>query len=195
MDCGGKRSATPLWIVRTDGPEGRVKDDPAIPNQSAVVHYYAGAVQKRPHVSSKIFNLDPDLLETDRSKHASSQALVATCPPGRGGSLPGHARSRCRSRLDLTRAVVVAPASFSASENKAVQMLIEEVEKRTQIRLARSAKPPARLHSIDSDQRAASASVGAKATASPSRVIPSVLRATTRAACCLVWATCCERCA
>ena len=44
--------------------------------------------------------------------------------------------------LDLTRAVVVAPASFSARENKAVLMLIEEIEKRTQIRLTRSVAPP-----------------------------------------------------
>src|SRR5262249_4768672 len=38
------------------------------------------------------------------------------------------------TEIDLSRAVVVAPADFSAQENKAVQMLIEEVEKRTQLR-------------------------------------------------------------
>src|SRR5262249_53658075 len=41
------------------------------------------------------------------------------------------------AETDLTRAVVVAPADFSGPENKAVQMLIEEVEKRTQVRWRR----------------------------------------------------------
>src|SRR5262245_53526981 len=41
------------------------------------------------------------------------------------------------AEIELTRAVVVAPADFSGPENKAVQMLIEEVEKRTQIRWGR----------------------------------------------------------
>jgi len=41
------------------------------------------------------------------------------------------------AEIDLTGAVVVAPADFSGPENKAVQMLIEEVEKRTQIRWRR----------------------------------------------------------
>src|SRR6266851_414418 len=36
--------------------------------------------------------------------------------------------------LDLTRAVVVSPATFSAQEKNAVRMLIEEVEKRSHIR-------------------------------------------------------------
>jgi hypothetical protein len=36
--------------------------------------------------------------------------------------------------LDLSRAVVVSPATFSGPEKKAVVMLVEEVEKRTQIR-------------------------------------------------------------
>jgi hypothetical protein len=38
------------------------------------------------------------------------------------------------SEIDLTRAVIVAPADFSGPENKAVQMLIEEVERRAQLR-------------------------------------------------------------
>jgi hypothetical protein len=46
------------------------------------------------------------------------------------------------AEIDLTRAVVVAPSSFSGPENKAVQMLIEEVEKRTQIRWRRAEQPP-----------------------------------------------------
>jgi hypothetical protein len=40
--------------------------------------------------------------------------------------------------IDLTRAVIVAPANLSGPENKAVQMLAEEVEKRTQIRWRRT---------------------------------------------------------
>ncbi|HEX4947803.1 MAG TPA: glycoside hydrolase family 20 zincin-like fold domain-containing protein [Blastocatellia bacterium] len=45
-----------------------------------------------------------------------------------------------QAELDLTRAVVIAPASFTAPENKAVQMLLEEVERRTQLRWARADK-------------------------------------------------------
>ncbi len=44
--------------------------------------------------------------------------------------------------LDLTRAVIVAPANFSGPENKAVQMLVEEVEKRSQVRLSRISQAP-----------------------------------------------------
>ncbi len=41
------------------------------------------------------------------------------------------------TEIDLTGAVVVAPADLSGPENKAAQMLIEEVEKRTQVRWRR----------------------------------------------------------
>lgn len=44
------------------------------------------------------------------------------------GSLPAA------GTLDLTKAVVVAPQSLSARQNKAITMLVEEVEKRTRIR-------------------------------------------------------------
>ena len=37
--------------------------------------------------------------------------------------------------LDLTQAVVVAPAPLDGPENKAVQSLVEEIEKRTAVRL------------------------------------------------------------
>ena len=49
------------------------------------------------------------------------------------------------SALDLTNAHIVAPAALNKQEAKAVQMLVEEVEKRTQIRLPTSAAatPPA----------------------------------------------------
>jgi hypothetical protein len=59
-------------------------------------------------------------------------ALVGVAPGGdpAGAQTPGVA-------VDLTRAVVVAPANLSGPENKAVEMLIEEVERRTQIRLER----------------------------------------------------------
>lgn len=46
------------------------------------------------------------------------------------------------AEIDLTRAAVVAPADFSGPENKAVQMLIEEVEKRTQLRWPRVNQAP-----------------------------------------------------
>ncbi|MFN0124053.1 MAG: glycoside hydrolase family 20 zincin-like fold domain-containing protein [Blastocatellia bacterium] len=49
-------------------------------------------------------------------------------------SCPAHAQAN--AGIDLTRAVVVAPADFSGPENKAVQMLIEEIERRSQIRWA-----------------------------------------------------------
>lgn len=51
--------------------------------------------------------------------------------------------SRARAaapEVDLTRAVVVAPQNFTGPENKAVQMLIEEVERRTQVRWERAAR-------------------------------------------------------
>src|SRR5262245_7751423 len=46
------------------------------------------------------------------------------------------------AEIDLTRAVVVVPADFSGQENKAVVMLIEEVEKRTQLRWPRVNQAP-----------------------------------------------------
>jgi hypothetical protein len=53
-------------------------------------------------------------------------------------SFPAGARA-ADSVLNLTQAVVVAPADLSGPENKAVAMLVEEVEKRTQIRWSRQA--------------------------------------------------------
>ncbi len=50
--------------------------------------------------------------------------------------------AQTNSALDLARAVIVAPANFSGSENKAVQMLIEEVEKRSQVRWSRVNQAP-----------------------------------------------------
>src|SRR5262249_59104245 len=45
--------------------------------------------------------------------------------------------------LDLTRAVVVAPAGLSGPAAKAVRMLVEEVEQRSMVRWERAEKWPA----------------------------------------------------
>ena len=58
------------------------------------------------------------------------------------GGLSSSAFAQTNSTLDLTRAVVVAPANFSGPENKAVQMLIEEVEQRSQVRWTRVSQAP-----------------------------------------------------
>src|SRR5262245_55691456 len=60
----------------------------------------------------------------------SALCLAALLCAGAGPIIAG-------AEIDLTGAVVVAPADFSGPENKAVQMLIEEVEKRTQVRWRR----------------------------------------------------------
>ncbi|MEP7341801.1 MAG: glycoside hydrolase family 20 zincin-like fold domain-containing protein [Acidobacteriota bacterium] len=54
-----------------------------------------------------------------------------------------HGQTAKALPIDLTKAVVVTPLQLSGPENKAVQMLIEEIERRTQIRWERSASPPA----------------------------------------------------
>jgi len=46
------------------------------------------------------------------------------------------------SEIDLTRAVIVAQTDFSGPEGKAVQMLIEEVERRSQLRWLRANQAP-----------------------------------------------------
>src|SRR5215475_1084466 len=54
--------------------------------------------------------------------------------------------SVCKSlgaNLDLTAAIIVAPAALSASEEKAITMLVEEVEKRTHIRWQQTTEWPA----------------------------------------------------
>src|SRR5687767_13176754 len=53
------------------------------------------------------------------------------------------AQASAAELLDITRAVVVAPASAGKIEKKAVAMLIEEVERRTQTRWRVSAVWPA----------------------------------------------------
>ena len=64
-------------------------------------------------------------------------ALLGTCLGWQPISIRGTETS-----LDLTHAVVVAPSTLSRPESKAVSLLIEEIEKRTQIRLTRSSSPP-----------------------------------------------------
>jgi hypothetical protein len=60
-------------------------------------------------------------------------ALVATHASARAGD----------GAVDLSRAVVVTPPGLSGPENKAVLLLLDEVEKRTQIRWQRSERWPA----------------------------------------------------
>jgi len=50
--------------------------------------------------------------------------------------------AQSQAAIDLTNAVIAAPSTLSGPENKAVQMLIEEVERRTQIRWQRADKAP-----------------------------------------------------
>src|SRR4029077_16659390 len=45
--------------------------------------------------------------------------------------------------IDLTQAVVITPTAMSGPENKAIAMLQEEVEKRTQVRWRTSEQAPA----------------------------------------------------
>jgi hypothetical protein len=53
----------------------------------------------------------------------------------RVGTVLVAAREPCSAEaLDLSRAVVVSPPNLSAPEKKAVEMLVEEVEKRTPVR-------------------------------------------------------------
>lgn len=62
--------------------------------------------------------------------------------------LPGAQRAAAQSvasssaEVDLSRAIIVAPPNLSNPENKAVQMLAEEVEKRTQIKMNRNVSLP-----------------------------------------------------
>ncbi len=55
--------------------------------------------------------------------------------------------------IDLTRALIVVPPQLTGPENKAVQMLIEEVERRTQIRWERSTTAPTGAISVISISR------------------------------------------
>lgn len=57
--------------------------------------------------------------------------------------------------LDLTQAIVVTPANASGPEIKAIQMLVEEVEKRSQVRWTRTAQTPANGSAVITFARAA----------------------------------------
>ena len=58
------------------------------------------------------------------------------------GGLSAAVFAQGNATFDLTRAVIVAPSNFSGPENKAVQMLIEEVEQRSQARWTRVNQAP-----------------------------------------------------
>src|SRR4051794_4457543 len=51
-----------------------------------------------------------------------------------GAAMPQLARAAEPTSLDLSKATVVAPASLTGPEKKAVTMLAEEVERRTNLR-------------------------------------------------------------
>ncbi|HQR33139.1 MAG TPA: glycoside hydrolase family 20 zincin-like fold domain-containing protein, partial [Blastocatellia bacterium] len=55
---------------------------------------------------------------------------------------PSLASTQTNTPLDLTQAIVVAPANLSGPEAKAVQMLVEEVERRSQVRWSRANQAP-----------------------------------------------------
>jgi hypothetical protein len=63
-------------------------------------------------------------------------AGVSTLPGNLRGATPAGVQTAASkgATLDLSNAVVVAPEPLSARERKAVQVLVEEVEKRTEIR-------------------------------------------------------------
>lgn len=58
-------------------------------------------------------------------------------------SYSAFGQSNVPNEIDLSSAVIVAPSNLTGPENKAVAMLAEEVEKRTQIRLTRGTTFPA----------------------------------------------------
>src|SRR5262245_48509486 len=90
-----------------------------------------------------------------RALFSGSALLVALI--GLSFFLIERAPAEAAAEVDLTQAVVVAPSSFSGPENKAVQMLIEEVEKRSQIRWRRDEQAPAGGVPFITVKRAASA--------------------------------------
>ena len=112
---------------------------------------------------------------------------------------------------DLSRAVVVAPDDLSPREKKAVEMLVDEVHKRTQIRwkvagawptdgAARSwrsgdaASLPAFAGKLADELAKEPAGRPPKVFASAAATRKSWSRATTSAACCSASATCCGSC-
>ncbi len=90
--------------------------------------------------------MSPGLPNTRRASAAWSRCARASRRPGRwaawcvawaiqSGAFPAAA-------LDLSRAVVVSPADLTGPERQAVRLLIDEVEKRSQIRLAQQTSWP-----------------------------------------------------
>src|SRR5262249_17360680 len=64
----------------------------------------------------------------------SSCPFAACCLLGCAAALLSGQAPASEPLADVTRAVIVIPADLSGQEKKAVAMLVDEVEKRTQIR-------------------------------------------------------------
>lgn len=70
-------------------------------------------------------------------------AMCTTDPAARQRAQPSAAPAADPSLVDLTRAAVVTPASLNVQERTAIRVLVEEIEKRTTVRLPVSAQWPA----------------------------------------------------
>src|SRR5437867_4312331 len=66
-----------------------------------------------------------------------------TAAQGARGASPGAPPASDPSLLDLGHASIVTPANLSLQERTAVRVLVEEIEKRTTIRLSVSSQWPA----------------------------------------------------
>ena len=70
-------------------------------------------------------------------------AMFTTDPAARQKAEPTAAPAADPSLVDLTRAAVVTPGSLNVQERTAIRVLVEEIEKRTTVRLPVSAQWPA----------------------------------------------------
>lgn len=73
----------------------------------------------------------------DRRRFLKSSAVIAASATAELGGLKSRAAEAVKPGdvIDLSSAVIAAPASLSQRERKAIQVLVEEVERRTRIRL------------------------------------------------------------
>jgi hypothetical protein len=69
-------------------------------------------------------------------------ALIAAHPADRGQAAPAASATPAAASIDLRRAVIVTPATTAKAERTAVRVLIEEVEKRSLVRLPVSSTWP-----------------------------------------------------
>ncbi len=74
-----------------------------------------------------------------RIRWKQGRVALLCCAGLLAAALHGDASKAQTAGLDLTRAAVIAPQNLTGPESKAVQMLIEEVERRTQLRWERKA--------------------------------------------------------